>query len=117
MYLIHIAFSRKQGLPKNKLRKNTTKRPGINGCGVICCSKDQFRSAVVSGANVCNIGLALNKHFRTAKVTQLHDVCIWVEKQILGLNVSMTNSNLMYVSERPCNLIHIQLKADRIQML
>lgn len=72
-------------------------------------TKDEFWRAVVSGANVRNIGLVFNENFGTAEVAELENAAVWVEQQVLGLNVTMTDALRVDIGKSTEQLINIEL--------
>lgn len=78
------------------------------GC-VVGCAKNQFWGAVVSRANIRDIGLVLDEDFSTAKVAQLENPAVGVEQEILRLNVTVANALRVNVGQRSEELVGIQL--------
>lgn len=54
----------------------------------------------------------MSKRVSPAKVTKLEDSRLWVEQQILGLNVPMADPERMDVSQAPEQLVHVQLHGE-----
>lgn len=77
--------------------------------GIVGGTKDEFWRTIVSGANVRNIGLVLNENLGTAKVAELENAAVWVEQQVLWLNVTMTNALRVDIGKCTEQLINIEL--------
>ena len=58
---------------------------------ILSGSENQFRSPVAATANVSYIGLTLNNLFGTAKIANDQMVVLAVDKDVVGLNVSVNN--------------------------
>lgn len=78
------------------------------GC-VVGCAKNQFWRAVVSGANIRDIGLVLDEDLGTAKIAQFKNPTVGVEQEVLGLNVTVANALRVDVGQRSEELVSIQL--------
>ena len=88
--LVNTRLSWEKGLTDKKLGDDTTDRPDIDGWRVVSGSKNEFRRAVVPGADVRNVNFALDEALCRAEVTNLQCVALWVHEQVLRLNVTMT---------------------------
>lgn len=53
------------------------------------------------------------QHYTPAKVTQLEDGSFWVDKQVLGLDVSVTHTLGMDVSQTAKQLVHVHLRRSQ----
>jgi len=84
---------------------------------VVDGAKDEFRGAVITGANVRYIWLSFDEILGRAEVTQLKHARVWIEEQILRLNVTMANSLMVKIRKRPEKLIHVQLKCIQCKYL
>jgi hypothetical protein len=76
---------------------------------VVRRTEDQFRSTVVTRADVADIRFACDQDLCRAEVTELENARSRVQEEILRLNVSMTDSNRVDVGKRSEELIHVQL--------
>lgn len=50
-----------------------------------------------------------HKHLSATKVAELHDVAVWIQEQVLRLNVPVTHTSFVDVGQRSRYLIHIEL--------
>jgi hypothetical protein len=75
---------------------------------VVGGAKDELRCAVVSGADVADIGLASYEDLGRAKVTELENACCGVEQKVLGLDITVADAGEMNISERTEKLVHIK---------
>lgn len=48
--------------------------------------------------------------FPPAEVTELEHGCLWVQQQVLGLDVPMADAKRVDVRQAPEQLVHVQLK-------
>lgn len=55
--------------------------------------------------------------FSPAEVTQLEDSGVWVDEQVLRLDVSVTHTLGMDVSQTAEQLVHVDLRRDRFTAL
>lgn len=62
---------------------------------VVNCTEYQLGRTIVARANVRHIRFAGQQLLGTAKVAQLQDCSLWVQQQILWLNVSVTDAHLV----------------------
>ena len=67
---------------------------------VIGGAKDEFRGAVVTRANVADVGFAGHEDLGRAEVAQLQDARGWVQEQILRLDVAVADAYRVDVGER-----------------
>ena len=63
-------------------------------------------------ADIGDVGLPLHEHLGTAKVAQLELMRLCVDKQVLGLDVSMADLHAVDVRQRPTHL-HTQQTTTR----
>jgi hypothetical protein len=77
--------------------------------GVVGGSKDEFRSAVVSRADVRDIRLILNEDLGASEITKLQDTTVGVEKKVLGLDIAMADSLRVDVGEGAEKLVNVEL--------
>lgn len=75
--------------------------------GIVCCAKDKLWCPVVPGANVADVGLSSYQDFGTSKVAQFENPGRRIEQKILWLDISMTDSNGVYVGQRAEELVHV----------
>ncbi len=80
--------------------------------GVVGGAKDELRGAVVSGANIRDVGLILDEDLGAAKIAELEDTAGRVEKEVLGLNVTMANALRMDVGEGTEKLVNVELDLE-----
>ena len=50
-----------------------------------------------------------HKHLSATKVAELHDVAVWIQEQVLRLNVPVTHTPFVDVGQRSRYLIHVEL--------
>ena len=65
--LVNVGLTRKDRCAEQHFSKNTTKRPHVNRWRIIGSSKYQLGCAIISAANVRNVGLALDELLRAEK--------------------------------------------------
>lgn len=80
--------------------------------GVVGGTEDELRRAVVAGADVADVGLAGDEDLGRAKVAELEDAGGGVEKEVLGLDVAVTDADGVDVHEGAEELVHIQLDLE-----
>lgn len=78
------------------------------GC-IVGSTKDQFRCAVVSGANVRHVWFVFHQNLGTAEITELQDAGARVEEKVLGLDVAMADALRVNVCKSPEKLVDVQL--------
>lgn len=67
-------------------------RQPTNLSRVVRGAENELGGAVVSGADVRNIGLVLDQDLGAAKVAQLQDAAIRVEQEVLRLDVAVADA-------------------------
>lgn len=80
-----------------------------NLCCVVCGAKDEFGSAVVSRANVRNIGLIFDQNLGATEIAKLEDTAVRIKQQILGLDISMANALRVDVCKSSEKLVDVEL--------
>ena len=78
------------------------------GC-IVGGPKYELWGPVVAGTDVRYIGFTAHQMLGAAEVTQLEDACFRVKQQVLWLDVSVTHSQRVDVSQTPEQLVHVQL--------
>lgn len=66
---------------------------------VVGGTKDQFWSSVVSRADIADIWFAGDQDLGRTEITQLEDTRCRVEKEILGFDISVTDTDRVDVGE------------------
>lgn len=69
--------------------------------GVVGRAKDQLGRPVVSRADIADVGLASDENLGRTKVAQLQNARGRVEEQVLGLDVTVTDTYRVDVGKRP----------------
>lgn len=86
--------------------------PNIDGGRVVGGPEDELRCAVVPTADVGHIGLALDQEFGTAEVTELEDVRLGVEQQVLRLDVTVADAEAVDVCQCAGELVDVELDKE-----
>ena len=95
------------------ISRPTSERAGHTDLGgVIGSTKDELWSAVVSGADVRDVGLVLDQDLCAAKVTKLQDARLRVQEQVLRFDVSVTDALGVDVGEGAEELVDVQLDLE-----
>eukprot|EP00754_Rhynchopus_humris_P013920 Rhum_TRINITY_DN14356_c14_g1::Rhum_TRINITY_DN14356_c14_g1_i1::g.84606::m.84606 len=112
--LVDARLSREQRLPDEQLGEDAAQRPHVDGGGVVRGTEDELRGTVIPRADVGHVGLSLHQLLGAAEVAQLQDTCGGVDKQVLGLDVAVTDVQVlaMDVVEGPAELVHEELDED-----
>lgn len=110
--LINARLAREEWLAEHELCHDTSSRPHVNVGGVVCRTKDEFGCAVVSRANVRDVWLVLHQDLGRAKVAELEDSGVGVEKEVLGLDVAVTDADRVDVCQGSQELVHVQLDLE-----
>ena len=79
---------------------------------VVRCPKDELWRAVVAGTDVADVGLARDEDLGGAKVAELEDAGGWVEKEVLGLDVTVADTDGVDVHEGAEELVHVKLDLE-----
>jgi hypothetical protein len=69
--------------------------------GVVCRPEDQFWGSVIPRTDVADVGLSCDQDLGRAKVTQFEDAGGRVQQEILRLDIPVTDSNRVNVSQGP----------------
>lgn len=80
--------------------------------GVVSGPENKFRGAVITGADVGNIGLIFDQNLGTPEVAKLENPRCRVEKQVLRLNVSVADALGVNVSQGAEKLVNVQLDLE-----
>jgi hypothetical protein len=99
--LIDATLTRKERLPEHELRHDTPGGPYIDVGHIVGGPKDELRGAVVTRANIADVGLAGHEDLCWPKVAKLEDAGCGIEKEVLGLDIAMTDSDGVYISQWP----------------
>ena len=67
--------------------------------GIVSSTEDEFWRTVVSRADVGDVWLILHQNLCRAKVTQLQNTGVRVQKQVLRLDISVTDTLRVDVGE------------------
>lgn len=97
--LVDTTLTGEERLPLHKLGHDTSCRPNVDVGGVVGCSEDELRSSVVSRADVADVGLSCNQDLGGTKVAELENASRRVEKQVLGLDVTVTDADRVDVGQ------------------
>lgn len=76
------------------------------GC-VVSCAEDQLGRAVVTGANVGNVGLILHEDLSRPKVAEFQDAAIRVKEKILRFDVTVTDALRVNVCQGAEELVDV----------
>lgn len=86
---------------------------GLTDLGsVICSAENQFRSSVVTRANIRHVRLIFHENLGTTKITQLQDTRAGVQQQILWLDIAMADPLGVDVGQGAEKLINVQLDLE-----
>mmetsp|Transcript_7402 Transcript_7402/g.16726 ORF Transcript_7402/g.16726 Transcript_7402/m.16726 type:complete len:262 (-) Transcript_7402:188-973(-) len=107
--LVHPTFTREYRLAEHKFGRHASSRPNIDYSRVICGTKDELRSPVVTRADIGNIRFALHQTLGRSEVAKFEGVCAPIHQEVLRFDVAMTNANSMYVSAAASHLVGVQL--------
>ena len=81
---------------------------------VVCGPKDEFRSPVVTRADVGNVGLPLDEVLGASKIAQLQHSRLGVKQQVLWLDVPVADAQRVDVGQASKQLVHVELdETDR----
>lgn len=80
--------------------------------GVIGCTKDELRGAIVARADVRHIGLVRDQDFGTPEITKLKNPSIWIEQEILRLDIAMADSLGVDVRKGTEQLVDVYLDLE-----
>jgi hypothetical protein len=80
-----------------------------NLCCVVGCTKDQLGRPVITRANVRNVGLIFDQNLGRTEIAKLENTTVGVQKQVLGLNITMADTLGVNVCQRPEQLVDVQL--------
>ena len=98
--LIDSALPRKQRLTQQHLANDAPNAPQITAHIVILRPKYELRRPIKPTAYIATIiSLTLNQPLRRPKVTKLKYMALRINKQILRLQIPMSNSQRMQVSK------------------
>lgn len=78
-------------------------------CCIIDGAKDELGGAVIPGADIRYIRLAVQQLFGAAKVTELQHSRLRIEQKILRLDITMANAQRVDVGQTSEQLIHVEL--------
>lgn len=110
--LINATFAWEEWLSKHQFCHNATRGPYINVGRVVGSTKDEFGGSVVAGADIADIGFAGDEDLGGAKVTKLQNAGGGVEKEILGLDISVAYTDGMDVGKGAEELVHVELDLE-----
>lgn len=77
--------------------------------GIVGSTKDELGGTVVSGADIRDVRLVLDKDLGTAEVAQLQDAAVGIKQKVLGLDVSVADALGMDVCQGSEELIDVKL--------
>jgi hypothetical protein len=63
----------------------------------------------LSSWRVCWRQHTRHKHLGAAEVAEFHDVAVWIQQQVLRLDVPVTHTSLVDVGQRSRYLVHVEL--------
>jgi hypothetical protein len=66
---------------------------------VVCSAKDQLWCSVIPRTDITDIWLSGHQDLGRSKVAQFEDTRCWVEEQVLGFDVSVTDSYRVDIGE------------------
>ena len=89
-------------------RNNEKLQDFTNIRGVVGGSEYEFGCSIITRTDVRDIRLSLDQVLGATKIAELQDARFGVKKQILRLNVSVTDTQRMDVSQAPKELVHVQ---------
>jgi hypothetical protein len=89
--------------------KRKGKRKRTNLGSVVGGTKDQFRSSVVSGADIGDVGLIFYQYLGTTKVTELQNAGARIQQQVLGLDIAVADSLRVNVGQGTEELVDVEL--------
>jgi hypothetical protein len=86
---------------------NTRRRTNFGG--VVSSTKNELGCTVVPRADVWDVGLILDQDLSTAKVAQLKNSAVGIEKEVLRLDVSVADALRVDVGKGSEELVDVQL--------
>jgi len=110
--LIKSWLSREDRLTNQHFSYDTAHWPNINSKIIKCSAKDKFRSSIVSWTDVGDVWFIWIEFLGWSKITQLKKVGAGIYQQVLWLNISVTNTERMNISQRSEHLIRIQFNQN-----
>lgn len=110
--LINTRVTWEQRLTKQKLSNYTSDRPNINWLCIICGAKNKFWCSIISWTNIAHIYFIFHESLSWAEITNFKLMCIWMNEEILWLNVSMAYTKSMDICECPETLIGIKFNQN-----
>ena len=110
--LVHAGLAREEGHPEEQLGEHAPHRPDVDAARVVRGAKYQLGGPIVAGANVGHVRLALDQDLGAAKVAELEQVRLRVDKQVLRLDVAMAHAERMDVRQRAAELVSVQLRTQ-----
>jgi len=106
--LVYSTLSRENRLANHEFSNDTADRPNVNLRGVIGVPKNEFRSSVISGADIGHIWLSLDELFGASEVTHFQGVRRGIDEHILRLDVSMANADSVDVGNGSEHLVGVE---------
>lgn len=79
---------------------------------IVGSAEDELRCPVVTRADVRDIGLVLDENLGAAKIAQLQNATVGIEKQILRLNVAVTDALGVDVGQGSEELIDVEFDLE-----
>mmetsp|Transcript_63337 Transcript_63337/g.137841 ORF Transcript_63337/g.137841 Transcript_63337/m.137841 type:complete len:275 (-) Transcript_63337:140-964(-) len=110
--LIHAALSGEYWLSKDKFCGDARCGPDVNDCRVVRSAEDEFGSSVIPGADIGHVGFTLDESLSRAEVAEFQRVCAAIHKQVLRLDVTMTDADCVDIGTRSTHLVRIKLHED-----
>lgn len=125
--LINATLAGEQGLAEHQLSHDASCRPDIyhldkpqgerkiwctwsrtDVCGVVGCAEDEFRSAIIPGTDIRDVGFTRNENLGRTEVAKLENASSGIEEEVLRFDISVTNANGVDVGEWAKKLIHVK---------
>ena len=83
---------------------------GLTNLGsIVRGTKDKFWCTVVTGTDIRNVRLIGNENLGTSEITELEDAAVGVEKEVLRLDVSVTDALRVDVGQGSEKLVNVKL--------
>lgn len=111
--LIDLGIPQKGSLSVDHLHQNAAGGPHIDLGGVLGGPENQLGSSVAPRTNIGDVGLSPHQLLGRPEVADNHCVLVFVDQDILGLDVAVGNGEHAEVIEAADNLIGVELDKER----
>lgn len=87
-----------------------------NFCCIINGAENELGGAVIAGADVRDIRLAVEELLGAAKVTELQYGRLRIEQKILRLDITMAYAQGVDVGQTSKQLVHVELQVNQLNV-